>query len=280
MSKQRRVDSKEVGLLAGLYVVNYFLDAHDLHYGYWDEGLDVQVRNLPKAQDAYSEFLFSHIPQGVRRILDVGMGAGNLAWQLRERGYDVEGVSPSGLLTGHAREHLGADFRIYEGRFEDVEVRGSYDLVLFSESYQYIDLPTTFAKSLSLLRPGGHILICDFFKRDVPGKSVVGGGHSLAGFLEELKRHPVEMLTDLDITAQTAPNLDLVGDMGERLVKPLGELAVYALEHNYPRLWRLLRWRYRRKLEKLRWKYTSGERSAAAFAKHKTYRLFLLRHAI
>jgi SAM-dependent methyltransferase len=278
MSKRRRVDSKEVGLLAGLYVVNYFVDAHDLHYGYWDEGLNVHVRNLPRAQDAYSEFLISQIPQGTRRILDVGMGAGKLAWQLRDRGFDVEGVSPSGLLTQHARERLGTDFKIHEGRFEDVDLPGSYDLVLFSESYQYIDLPTTFAKPLSVLGPGGHILICDFFKRDVSGKSVVGGGHALSGFLEELKRHPLEIVTDLDITAQTAPNLDLVGDMGERLMRPLGELAVYTMEHNYPRLWRLLRWRYRRKLEKLRWKYTSGERSAASFAKHKTYRLFLLRH--
>ncbi len=39
-----------------------------------------------------------------------------------------------------------------------------YDLLLFSESFQYIPLPDVFARAPGLLRSGGRLVICDFFK--------------------------------------------------------------------------------------------------------------------
>lgn len=276
---ERPVDSKEVGLVAGLYVLEYFVGAHDLHYGLWRDDIPLDVRNIARAQDAYSEYLISHIPADASRILDVGMGAGNLSRRLLDRGYEVEGVSPSPLLSKRAREVLGPDYRIHAGRFEDVDVAGPFDLVLFSESYQYIDLPTTFEKSLTLLAPGGHLLICDFFQLDVPGKSIIGGGHGLAAFYRQLDRQPYATVVDEDITALTAPNLDLVNDMSERLLRPLIELGVEAMQSRRPQLLKLLRWRFRRKLDKLRRKYVSGERNAESFARHKSYRLLLLQRS-
>ncbi len=274
-----KVDSKEVGLVAGLNVLHFFLGTRDLHYGLWQDDLEVCVQNMPAAQKRYSEFLISHIPAAVRRILDVGCGAGGLASELLERGFEVEGVSPSPLLTEAARQQTGAEFKIHQGRFEDVEFTDDdkFDLVMFSESFQYISLDSVLENAKKRLEPGGYVLICDFFKSGAPGKSVIGGGHPLDKFEQALQRSGLEVLEDIDITRETAPNLDLVDQMGRELFYPTFRLIGYAFDSNHPWLARLFRWKYRKKLDKIQRKYLSGERNGANFALHKVYRLLLLR---
>lgn len=274
-----KVDSREVGLIAGLNLFHFFLGSRDLHYGLWQDDLEVCIRNLPEAQRRYSEFLIGHIPDGVKRILDVGCGAGGVASELLGRGYEVEGVSPSPLLSEAARNQAGEGFRIHPGRFEDVEFGGDdkFDLVLFSESFQYIRLNRVFDNARRRLNPGGHILICDFFKTGAPGKSVIGGGHPVEKFRAALERSGLEVLEDLDITRETAPNLDIVDQMGRELFLPTFKLIGYAFDRNHPWLARLLRWKYRKKIDKINRKYLSGERNGENFARHKIYRLLLLR---
>jgi len=60
-----KVDSREVGLVAGLNLFNFFIGTRDLHYGYWQDDLEVCIQNLPEAQRRYSDFLIGHIPPGV-----------------------------------------------------------------------------------------------------------------------------------------------------------------------------------------------------------------------
>ncbi len=237
------------------------------------------MQNMPEAQKRYSEFLISHIPAGVRRILDVGCGAGGLASELLERGFEVEGVSPSPLLTDAARRQAGEAFRIHQGRFEDVEFADDdkFDLVIFSESFQYISLDSVLENAKQRLEPGGHVLICDFVKTEAPGKSVIGGGHPLKKFEQALQRSGLEVLEDIDITRETAPNLDLVDRMGRELFYPTFKLIGYAFDSNHPWLARLFRWKYRKKLDKIQRKYLSGERNGENFARHKVYRLLLLK---
>lgn len=274
-----KVDSKEVGLVAGLNLFNFFLGTRDLHYGLWQDDLEVCIQNLPEAQQRYSDFLISHIPEGVTRILDVGCGAGGVASELLKRGYQVEGVSPSPLLSEAAQQQAGADFKIHQGRFEDVGFSDDdkFDLVLFSESFQYITLDTVLQNARRRLNPGGYILICDFFKTGAPGRSVIGGGHPLKKFMAVLEKSGLEVLADKDITRETAPNLDIVDQMGRELFYPTFKLIGYAFDSNHPWLARLIRWKYQKKLKKIDRKYLSGERNGENFALHKVYRLFLLR---
>ena len=273
-----KVDSKEVGLVAGLNLFHFFLGTRDLHYGLWTDDLEVNIRNLPEAQQRYSNFLIDHIPDDVSRILDVGCGAGGLASELRGRGYQVEGVSPSPLLSDAARDNAGEDFVIHQGRFEDVWLENAepFDLVMFSESFQYITLDTALEKAQSLLRPGGYILICDFFKTGAPGKSVIGGGHPIDKFNSVLDASGLHILADKDITAETAPNLDIVNEMGRDLFLPTFDLVGYAFRENHPWLAKLIHWKFKKKIRKIHNKYTSGKRNGAAFALHKIYKLFLL----
>jgi SAM-dependent methyltransferase len=261
-----KVDSREVGLVAGLNLFSYFLGTRDLHYGLWQDDLEVCIQNLPAAQQRYSEFLISHIPEGVKRILDVGCGAGGLASELLARGYEVE-------------RQAGEDFRIHQGRFEDVDFDDGqkFDLVMFSESFQYITLDSVFENAKRRLKPGGHVLICDFFKTGAPGRTVIGGGHPIRKFMAALEKSGLEVLADKDITRETAPNLDIVDQMGRELFYPTFELIGYAFDSNHPWLSKLFRWKYQKKLKKINRKYLSGERNGANFALHKVYRLFLLR---
>ena len=274
-----KVDTKEVGLVAGLNLLQFFVGTRDLHYGLWQDDLEVCIQNLPQAQQRYSDFLLGHIPESVERILDVGCGAGGVARELIARGYRVEGVSPSPLLSEAAQAHAGPEFKIHQGRFEDVqfEVGQKFDLVLFSESFQYISLDTVLEDAKQRLHPGGYVLICDFFKTRAPGRSVIGGGHRIDKFMAALERSGLEVLEDKDTTRETAPNLDIVEQMGRELLLPSFKLARYVLERNHPWLARFLRWKYQRKIDKIKRKYVSGERNGENFARHKVYRLLLLR---
>ncbi len=278
MAKTPKVDSKEVGLVAGLNLFNFFLGTKDLHYGFWSDGLEVTIQNLPEAQKRYSEFLISHIPDDVKTILDVGCGAGGLASELISRGYQVQGVSPSPLLSEAAQNQAGDDFIIHPGRFEDVNFPANekFDLIMFSESFQYITLETVLTRAQDLLRPGGYILISDFFKTDAKGKSVVGGGHKFSRFKEVLKSSGLTSLLEKDITKETAPNLDIVNKMGRELILPTMKLIGYTFKSNRPLLSRIFTWKFRKKLDKIDYKYLSGERNAESFAKHKVYKFFLL----
>ncbi len=278
MAKQAKVDSREVGLVAGLNLFNFFLGTKDLHYGLWSDDLPLTVQNLPQAQKRYSDFLIGHFPSGVKTVLDVGCGAGGVATELLSRGYQVQGVSPSPLLSEAAQNQAGDDFLIHHGRFEDVEfsLDDKFDLVMFSESFQYITLDVVLKKAESLLNPGGHIVICDFFKRNTPGKSIVGGGHKFDDFIKELEHSGLKVLQDIDITAETAPNIDLVDQMGRELILPTMKLIGYTFKANRPLLSKIFSWKFRKKLDKIDYKYLSGERTAKAFADYKIYKFYLL----
>ena len=64
-----KVDSKEVGLVAGINLFHFFLGSRDLHYGLWQDDLELCIQSFPEAQKRYSDFLVSHILTGVKREL-------------------------------------------------------------------------------------------------------------------------------------------------------------------------------------------------------------------
>jgi SAM-dependent methyltransferase len=275
MSKRRKVDSKELGLVFGAIWGQHLFKIEDLHYGYWTPDLPVDYFNLGRAQANYSQFLISHLPAGIKTILDVGCGIGTLARNLLNLGYQVDCVSPSPLLTQEARKKLKNGCQIFECGYEELETPNRYDLVLFSESFQYVKMEKAFPQTLRFLREGGYLLISDFFKTDAKGKSALHGGHRLSKFYRLISRYPFQLIQDLDITNQTAPTLTLYHEMLTQVGLPTRDLLWYLLNNNYPRLARLLQWKYREKIEKLNHKYFSGERDAAHFAIFKSYRHLL-----
>lgn len=268
-------DSRELGLALGILCGRYLLNTQHLHYGYWPEDLPVKLSNLGTAQQCLADLILAHVPSGVSSILDVGCGAGALASQMLSRGYSVDCVCPNPLLAAYARKRLKNASHIYKCRYEALNTNRRYDLVLFSESFQYMRAYKSIAKTLRVCNPGGYLLICDFFKTDAAGECVIGGGRNFARFRELVCRYRcLENLKDIDITRETAPTVDLLN----KALSPVAALwqvlrrlsggpssPLFAGEHLGARLHKLER------------KYFSGLRTAQHFSTFKSYRLLLYR---
>jgi SAM-dependent methyltransferase len=273
--KTKKEISRELGLEVGSICGRYFLKLKHLHYGYWTDGLEVNVSNLHVAQDEYVKFIVSHIPEGVKTILDVGCGTGEIAETLLNKGYEVDCVSPCPFLKKQAGQLLGDRTHIFECFYEDMQTSNRYDMVLFCESFQYIDLEQALSKTDEFLKNGGYLFICDVFGRDIKGKGMMGGGHKLGKFYEHISRFPFRLIENVDITEKTAPSMDLFEDALENVVHPVADLAVRFFKSRYPIATKILKWKYRKKIEKAHKKYLEGGRGGEDFKKYKSYQLFV-----
>ena len=273
--KNKKVDSKEVGLDVGLMFFKFFLKTEYLHYGYFTPDMDIDVIYLKKAQEQYFDYLVKHIPEGTKSILDVGCGSGKTAEELLKLGYQVDCVSPGKILTEHAMKKLEGKIEMFPCKYEEVKTDKKYDLILFSESFQYIPIKDSMNKAIDMLNPKGHIIVSDFFKKDLPEKSWLGGGHRYDDWLEQLKIYPVKIIKEEDITENTAPTIDLANDLRQQVLKPIANNVGLLAEDRFPWIAKLLKWKYKKKLEKMRYKHFSNTVTGEHFKKHKKYMFYL-----
>ena len=136
-----------------MVLAQQLLGVDDLHYGWWDDDLDLTISNLTTAQQRYSDQLIARLPAASPdvRILDIGSGTGHLIQQCLEKGYHIDGVSPSPSLSKQIRQRLDnrkdCDTQLFECRFEEFPVEANlqkYDAAYFSESFQYISMDQAF----------------------------------------------------------------------------------------------------------------------------------------
>ena len=275
MKKGRKVSSRRVGLDIGLSVGRFFLGTEDLHYGYWPNYKEANIHNLAKAQEAHSQLIIDNIPDKTRSILDVGSGSGNLALKLLNLGYNVDCVVPSKFLAEQVTSKLGNRSKIYICDFENVDELQKYDLILFSESFQYVKLSESLNKIEKMLNLSGHLLICDFFSRNIPGRSPMGGGHSWNGFQETISNHALNLVVDTDITEETAPTIDLLAKFNLDVLSPIVKMSREYLVDHYPKITKLFTWKFRRRLDKIHNIYLSGNVNGTSFKKFKEYHLLV-----
>jgi SAM-dependent methyltransferase len=274
----------------GLVLAQQILGVDDLHYGLWDSDIDLKLSNLAIAQQRYSDFLISALPApqpGPVRVLDIGCGTGHLLGQLLERGYLADGLVPSASLAKLVRKqqekHPNTPSRLFECRFEEFPIQeyaGKYDVAVFSESFQYMSMETSFDILEKIVKPGGLVVICDFFKTEHhgdggPGDGSFGGGHPMAEFYRKIKTTRFSLLRDEDITARVSPNLELVNDLLLNTIGPAGLTINKYLSDNYPKLSWLAHKLLHKKLEKANYKYFAGNRSKETFERYKTYHLLV-----
>jgi SAM-dependent methyltransferase len=279
--------SRELGLVLAQQLGN----VEDLHYGLWDPDLDLTFGNLRTAQQRYSDMILAQLPpaSGAVRVLDIGCGTGHLISQMLDRGYLADGVIPArdlgALVRRRIGERTGHQPRIFECKFEDFpveEARRRYDVALFSESFQYIKPADSLPILQQILKPGGLLVISDFFKTAAhgdggPGDRSFGGGHDWREFQSTMERFPFRLLRDEDITTRVSPNLQLLNDWLMNRARPAALTIDRYLRDNYPFSTRLLLWAFRRRLRKLQYKYFSGHRSRETFERYKTYHLLVYR---
>ena len=274
-TKVQKEISRDVGLEVGSILGKYFLKLDHLHYGYWSNNLEVDITNLHIAQDEYTKLILSYIPDGVKSILDVGCGTGHIDKILLDNGYIVDCVSPSAYMNKHISELLGDKSHIYECTYEELQTDKKYDMVMFCESFQYIDMEKSFSNTSKFLTNNGYMLICDIFRRDVESKGKMGGGYNIDKFNSMIENAPFKLIESLDITNETAPNMDLMNDVLINVVQPMIKAGVRLSESRHALVVKILKWKYKKKINKLHNKYFSGDRSGDDFKKFKIYQLLL-----
>ena len=280
------MESKEFGLVAA----QQLFQLEDLHYGFWEKGEIPSISRFAEAQNQHTAFLFKFIEEAVKhdknaKMLDIGCGIGITTTKLLELGYRVEGLVPSAWMSQQARTNTepfqdGTRGEIYQCRLEDFPISGlteKYPLAFFSESFQYVDMQKGFQVLNQILSDTGTVIIFDFFRRDdVTGKSPLGGGHSIGEFYQQLKNSGYRIETDLEVTEHLSPNLRLVNDILVDRVIPFGKTLDEFLSSRHRFLYRFLKYLFRLKLKKMRYKY-SQQRNEENFQKFKTYRLLVLK---
>ena len=181
-----------------------------LHYGFspGDGGMSV-------AQQRSTDFLLQRMAAPPARVLEVGIGLGSTAKQLRARGFDYTGVTPDAQQIAYCHS-FDPTLRLIQSRFNDLSLpKGSFDVVMFQESSQYMATRPLLNMAHALLAAGGQLLILDEVETQrVP--DLIALAHECAFALLETQ----------DVTAQAAPSLPfLIGILNRHHAVLLEELG-------------------------------------------------------
>ena len=143
------------------------------------------------------------------------------------------------FLNSQARALLGDRARIFECKYEDYNTTEKYDAVLFCESFQYVKVYEAFDKIMAQLRPGGQLIICDFFRTADDDRSSISGGHRLPHFREALSHHPFTQVEEIDITDRTAPTFTVIDSAFTQVLQPIWNEVDEAALATHPWLFKM-----------------------------------------
>jgi SAM-dependent methyltransferase len=104
-----------------------------------------------------AELIDDLLMQGARTVLDVGAGTGIASEQLLERGADVLGIEPDPRMAEVAR---GKGVPIEIATFENwMPAERRFDLVVFGQSFHWVDPDIALPKVHRLLQSGGRLAL-------------------------------------------------------------------------------------------------------------------------
>lgn len=260
--------------------LNYYLELTNspyLHYGYWEpmpiSDDDLTLARFRTAQEAYATKLFTFIPAGINTVLDVGCGIGGNAAYLKERGFAVEGLAPDPFQQQRFIQQTNGQIPFHLTKFEDFPQTRTYDLILFSESSQYMAADDIAQGAARLLNRGGYLLLADMIRTDAKyDEGIFSNCHVASVLHEALTQAGFNLVKAEDISAQVAPTIDLgianFRTFGLSTIKYIADLLAIAV----PPLHKLLRWAFNRWVKKL---IIEGLEARNIFDKHLCYQIQL-----
>lgn len=178
----------------------------------WAKTYDQTVRSESWGFEEYDRILdrvveVSRVGPG-SRVLEIGVGTGNLTSRLLAAGADVLGVEPSSQMRQVATEKLPG-LRVVDGHFEDLSrVQGEFDAVLSTYALHHVpdQVKREALSALArFLKPGGRMVIADLAFRDSRAREQTRRAFLAKGFEERWAEVEEEHWADLD---QVAPALE------------------------------------------------------------------------
>ncbi|MBW4554637.1 MAG: methyltransferase domain-containing protein [Trichormus sp. ATA11-4-KO1] len=260
--------------------INYYLEltgSSYLHYGYWEplpaSTEDLTLVRLRIAQEAYVAKLLTFIPAGTNNLLDVGCGIGGNAAYLKDRGFAVEGLAPDPFQQKKFIDHTNGQVVFHLTKFEDFQQTHPYDLILFSESSQYIAADDLAQGAAHLLNNGGYLLLADMIRVDAKYHEGIFSNCHVASVLHAaLEEAGFKLVQAEDISSQIAPTIDLCIEnfrtFGLSTIKYIADLVAIAV----PPLHALGRWIFNRWVQKL---IVEGLEARTIFERHLCYEIQL-----
>lgn len=122
----------------------------------------------------YHRLLLDALPEGSRRVLDMGCGDGLLAADLVDRGVaEVVALDSDAQVLARARQrHAGKPIRWVEGDFMTAPLADApFDAVLTVATLHHLDMERALRRCADIVRPGGlvgAIGLAAFEWRDLP----------------------------------------------------------------------------------------------------------------
>jgi SAM-dependent methyltransferase len=122
------------------------------------ESFGVAAEQYDRHRPRYPQPLIAGLVTAVgMRVLDVGAGTGIAATQLADAGAEVLAVEPDGRM---ARVAAGKGIHVEQSTFEAWQPAGrEFDLVVFAQSFHWVDTHPALEKVAAILRPGGRLAI-------------------------------------------------------------------------------------------------------------------------
>lgn len=192
-----------------------------LHYGLWEEKSDIF-----QAQAKASEYLFERLPKTPTSLLEVGIGLGTTAKRLVDLNYDYTGVTPDNTQILYVRhQYKQSKIPLIFDYFQKVKLEKTFDIILFQESAQYIDINDIFKQCKMLLKPHGLVFIMD----EIPAHILPHLNNTLQSW--GFKLEDIENLTD-----QAAPSIVYLIE----IIKKHFEILLYDLNLSVAQLQGLL----------------------------------------
>jgi SAM-dependent methyltransferase len=250
-----------------------------LHFGLWQNGCAHTIEGLKDAQQNYSRFLMERIPAGISRVLDAGCGTGELSDRLCRAGYSVTALTPDTYLAGDVTKRLGDRAAFALSKFEDYESVRPYDLIIMSESCQYMAHHLLFPKARELLSDAGYLLISDCFRKaDIKYYETVWTDSE---FSAKLAASNFEIVSCDDITDEALPTLDVGKKTYSEVILPTIEIIRDLAIHVTPAfIVRALKFFFRKQLAlaaEFLYVKQPDQFDRVRFKEHVNYRVLLLK---
>lgn len=263
-----------------LMLCTHVMGLRSLHWGLWEQGDALTLAGLRTAQARYAQKLLAAIPEGVRTVLDVGCGMGDIAIALAEKGYEVTCIAPVANYADHLSSMRAKGISFIQTTIENFESERTFDLVLMSESAGYFASVVAFEKSWRLLKTEGHLLVCNMFRREPIALRVAK--HILVDFLGRAERSGFRLVHDDDITQATLPSLRLAMSLWEAHGVPaiaLGSFYLQSASWRTRLLYRVTRLFFSREVADVRntLQLYAEQLNPELVGRHATYRLLVFR---